>query len=50
MNHEKTPFNIENYVLRKEALNVDNLVIYMRISSWPNDEIIMIDLISCSII
>ena len=33
-------------VLRKEAWNGFKLVIYIRISMWPNDEIIMIALIS----
>ena len=33
-------------VLRKGASSVFNLVIYIRIGKWPNDDIIMIVLIS----
>ena len=33
-------------VLRKEALNIFKLAFHIRIGKWPNDEIIMIALIS----
>ena len=33
-------------VLRKEASSVFKLVIYIRIGNWPNDDIVMIVLIS----